>query len=377
MLLSAAMIVRDEATHLDACLATLAGLVDEIVVVDTGSIDDSVAIARRHGAVVEHLPWTGDFSAPRNRALDLARGEWILYVDADERVAPTDVDALRRLLRAADDHAAFRVRFVPRIGWTPYREYRLWRHQPDIRFRGVIHESMVPAIVAVAERERQVISDLDTLTIQHLGYEGDQRHKHARNEPMLRAAIEQDPERLFLYDHLARILEDLGRDAEARAVWRTGIEVARRAATTLPDEILLWVDLLVHALTRDDPDDDIVVLLGEARARYPGNPSVEFATAAHDLTTGDPAAAERRFLALTELDLDTIVDTGAAYDGRIFGAWAWNGIGLARFALGDDAGALEAFRNAEAADPENEAYRTRRRLAEVRAAAGRTTSAGS
>jgi glycosyltransferase involved in cell wall biosynthesis len=374
MLLSATLIVRDEAAHLDACLTTLRGLVDEVIVVDTGSTDDSIAVAVRHGAIVDRVPWADDFSAPRNRALDLATGEWILYIDADERVEPTDVDAVRSLLRAADDHAAFRVRLAPKIGWTPYREYRLWRHQPDVRFRGMIHESMLSAIVAVAERERQLISDLDALTIQHLGYEGDQRHKHTRNEPLLRAAIEQDPARLFLYDHLARILEDLGRDEEARATWRAGIEVARRSAGTHPDEVLLWVDLLIHALARDDPDGDVATLLGEAQSRYPGNPAVEFATAAHELTTGDPGAAERRFVALTELDDGAIVDTGAAYDGRIFGAWAWNGLGLSRFALGDDAGALEAFRRAEAADPEDEAYRTRRRLAEVRAATASGTA---
>ena len=75
MLLSAAMIVRDEAEHLDACLESLHGLVDEIVVVDTGSSDASVEVARRHGAIVAHEPWRGDFATPRNRSLDLASGE--------------------------------------------------------------------------------------------------------------------------------------------------------------------------------------------------------------------------------------------------------------------------------------------------------------
>src|SRR5574341_1534475 len=146
MLLTAAIIVRDQAEHLDACLRSLHGLVDEIVVVDTGSSDASVDVARRHGAIVGHEPWQADFSVPRNRSLDLASGEWILYIDADERVRSDDHAAVRAQLAAADDHVSFRVRFVPRIGWTPYREYRLWRHHPDIRFVGVIHETMLPAI---------------------------------------------------------------------------------------------------------------------------------------------------------------------------------------------------------------------------------------
>ena len=86
MLLSAAIIVRDEADFIDVCLASLDGLVDEVVVVDTGSVDDTIAIAEAHGARVAHEPWKNDFARCRNRSLDLATGDWILYIDADERV---------------------------------------------------------------------------------------------------------------------------------------------------------------------------------------------------------------------------------------------------------------------------------------------------
>jgi glycosyltransferase involved in cell wall biosynthesis len=374
MLLSAAIIVRDEAEHLDACLASLDGLVDEIVVVDTGSSDGSVEVARRHGAVVGHEPWQDDFSGPRNRSLDLASGEWILYIDADERVRPGAHAAVRAHLRAASDHVAFRVRFVPRVHWTPYREYRLWRHRPDIRFTGAIHESMLRAISGVARRDGLLISNLDAvvpdgLTIEHLGYEGDQSHKHLRNEPMLREALAVSPDRPFLYDHLARIYEDRGELDRARATWRAGIDVARQRATEHPDDRLLWINLLVHAVAREDPDGDVAALIDEAHERFPGNPAVEFATATHELATGDPASAARRLEALIALDLDTIVESGSAYDERIFGEWAWNALGLCRFELGDDTGAAAAFRRAAAADPENDSYRTRRRLAEARAAA--------
>ncbi len=367
MLLSAALIVRDEAEHLDACLTSLGGLVDEIVVVDTGSRDDSVAVARRHGAVVGHEAWESDFSTPRNHALDLATGDWILYIDADERVRPTNVAAVRELLAGAADHVSYRVRFVPRVGWTPYREFRLWRHRPDIRFSGAIHETMLPAIQQAAGLDGLHIGDLDTLTLEHLGYEGDQRAKHARNEPMLRAALTMNPDRIYLYDHLARIYEDLGDDEQARATWRQGIEVARAGATDHPDSQLVWVNLLVHAVARGDPDGDVPTLLDEAHARYPQNPAVEFAAASHELATGDAAGAARRLEVLLTLDPETVIDTGSAYDGRIFNEWAWHTLGLCRFTLADDAGAAAAFANAEAADPENAAYRTRRRLAEARA----------
>ena len=112
MSLSAAIIVKDEADRLDACLTSLRGLVDEIVVVDTGSTDRSVAVAEQHGAVVAHEPWQGDFAVPRNRSLDLVTGDWVLYVDADEQVQG-DFAVVREHLDTAADCVALRVRFVP------------------------------------------------------------------------------------------------------------------------------------------------------------------------------------------------------------------------------------------------------------------------
>jgi glycosyltransferase involved in cell wall biosynthesis len=369
MLVSAAIIVRDEAEHLGGCLASLQGLVDEIVVVDTGSSDNSVEIARRHGAVVSHEPWGGDFSTSRNRSLDLASGDWILYVDADERVRPGDHAAVRALLAGDAEHVAFRVRFVPRVGWTPYREYRLWRHRPDIRFVNAIHETMLGAIQRVAATDNLLFGELDALTIEHLGYEGEQNHKHARDEPLLRAGLAADPDRPYLYDHLARIYEDTGDNDRARAAWREGISIARARGADHRDDRLLWINLLTHLVAHEDPDGDLVAILDEAQAKFPGNPAVEFAAAAREITTGDPGAAVGRLERLLALDVDALVATDCAYDERMLGEWTWNALGLARLELGDAAGAADAFRRAEAADATNDAYRVRRRLAEARASA--------
>jgi len=368
MLLSAAMIVRDEARDLDACLTSLDGLVDEIVVVDTGSVDDSVGVAGRHGAVVGHEPWRGDFASPRNHSLDLASGEWILYIDADERVRAGDHAAARRVIAAAADHTALRIRFVPRVGWTPYREYRLWRSDPDIRFQARIHESMVPAIHAVAARDGLRVSDSDIVTIDHLGYEGDQRRKHARNEPLLLAGLEEFPERIFYYDHLARIYHDLGDGERAVTTWQRGMAVARARTVTDSDDRLLWINLIMHKLTSNELDPELADLVGEAQVRFPGIPAVELASATHEFTTGAPDVAARRLEWITSLSLDEVIATGSAYDERVLGEWAWNLLGLCRFELGDDAGAADAFRRAEAAAPGNPAYRVRRRLTESRGA---------
>ncbi|MEB3324793.1 MAG: glycosyltransferase, partial [Cyanobacteriota bacterium] len=96
------MIVRDGASSLAACLASVRDFVDEMVVVDTGSVDDSVAIAEASGAVVHHLPWPGDFAAARNAALRWVTGDWVLVLDADERLRPQAMAPLREAMAHPD-----------------------------------------------------------------------------------------------------------------------------------------------------------------------------------------------------------------------------------------------------------------------------------
>jgi glycosyltransferase involved in cell wall biosynthesis len=101
--LSAFLIVHDEERHLPGCLDSLRGLVDEIVVLDDGSRDRTVEIARAAGARVEHRAFD-DFGHQKQAALELTRGEWVLSIDADERVTPELAEEIRRVL--ADPAAA-------------------------------------------------------------------------------------------------------------------------------------------------------------------------------------------------------------------------------------------------------------------------------
>ena len=91
-LVSACMIVRNEEAHLARCLQSIAGLVDDIVIVDTGSTDSTVEIARSFGAQVSFEGWCDDFSHHRNQSLDRASGKWLFVIDADEEVVETDFE---------------------------------------------------------------------------------------------------------------------------------------------------------------------------------------------------------------------------------------------------------------------------------------------
>jgi glycosyltransferase involved in cell wall biosynthesis len=135
MQISVAIIARDEERHIAGCLDSLVGLADEVVVLlDTRTSDATATLCAAYGARVLAEPWRG-FPAQRNRALDLCAGQWVLFVDADERVEPDLAAEIRRTLadeRAADGywiprHNIFFGQTLRGGGWYPDRQLRLLR----------------------------------------------------------------------------------------------------------------------------------------------------------------------------------------------------------------------------------------------------------
>jgi tetratricopeptide (TPR) repeat protein len=145
--LSLSMIVKNEAANLDACLRSAKALCDELVVIDTGSSDRTVEIARSHGASVFHFAWCDDFAAARNFALDHTSGEWVLHLDADETAVADSPDALR--VELAAQPAAVRFLRVPvrspwpdGLGSDEHTARRLFRRLPSVRWTRRIHENI-------------------------------------------------------------------------------------------------------------------------------------------------------------------------------------------------------------------------------------------
>lgn len=150
--LSAILITRNEAHNLPDCLASLQGLADEIVIVDNGSSDGTVALAEAQGArVIRTDDWPG-FGPQKNRALDAARGDWVLSIDADERVTPALADEIRQAI-AADGDAAWEMprlswycgRFIRHSGWRPDHVLRLFRRGQARFSDDLVHERVVTA----------------------------------------------------------------------------------------------------------------------------------------------------------------------------------------------------------------------------------------
>ena len=351
--LSATLIVRDEAAVLADCLRSLDGLADEIIVVDTGSVDASRQIAADFGARVVVFPWRDDFSAARNHAIAHATGEWLLYIDADERARPINPAALDAEL--TPDLVCATVRFRPRTGYTAYREYRLIRCDPRIRFHGAMHEPFLPDVHRLVAAGAGRIG-ASSLALDHIGYDGDQSHKYDRNLRLLQKQLRADPSRAYLHWHLGTLHRDAGRPFEAEQAWQTGL--AHEADG--PGAALCALELArLRAAGGEEPG-------GLAAALAPDDPMLRWLRGKALLAAGAYDAAVPIFTALAAIDAETLV-ADIAYDARLFGAHAWAELGDAAARLRRFADSRGFYANAEALAPASLEFRVKRQFAAARA----------
>lgn len=171
-MLSLSMVVRNEAERIEACLASVAGFVDEMVVLDTGSSDATVPIAERCGAVVHQLPWPGDFAPARNHALRLVRGDWVLVLDADELLTAEAQEPLRQLMRAPDLLLINLLRRELGARQSPYSNVsRLFRRHPAIQWSRPYHSMVDDSVAALLRREPHWrLADCPVVALLHDGY---------------------------------------------------------------------------------------------------------------------------------------------------------------------------------------------------------------
>ncbi len=149
MQLSLCMIVRNSAGTLADCLTSISPHIDDMVVVDTGSQDDTAAIATNFGARVFHFPWRDDFATARNESLRHAQGEWIFWMDSDDTIPSECGQSLRQWMNQPDEIYGVTVSHIH----CPLPEalcvvdhVKLFRNRHDIRFEGRVHEQILPSI---------------------------------------------------------------------------------------------------------------------------------------------------------------------------------------------------------------------------------------
>ncbi len=225
--ISLCMIVRDEADNLELCLQAALPWVDEVCIVDTGSTDDTVEIAERHGARVEHFTWCDDFSAARNVSLEMATMDWILVLDADEVLTPGSGPTLRKCVGKSDPQAwlIYQCNVDTQGREHPIAVPRLFRNDPAIRFSRPVHESVMPALRAIGHGDPAT----SEVRMRHTGYLPEaleSRDKYARNARILRAWLGENPDDLFSWYKLAVSLRRVSERAEQLVAWERAYDLA-------------------------------------------------------------------------------------------------------------------------------------------------------
>lgn len=249
--ISLCMIVRNEESSLPRCLKSAAAAVDEAVVVDTGSTDDTVAVARNHGAtVLRYRNAPGEplhLGRARNAGLDQAGGDVALVLDADETLDPVAVAAVRAWAASSPDVGHVVTRRNLRAGrpvpdWTDHA-VRLFPLRPEHRYRHRVHETVDEAILGAGSR--LVVSDI--VVDHHLAAGDVLRAKWAWYVDLLREDLAAAPDDLDRLHYLRADLYKLQRYEEA-------IEVAERIAALSPDDFdaRFQAALLTHAHGHDE-----------------------------------------------------------------------------------------------------------------------------
>lgn len=346
MTIAAAMIVRDEEAHLGRCLASLRPMCDEIVVVDTGSRDRTIEIARQFGAQVHEHPWTNNFAAARNSALSYVEADWAFTIDADEEVTETDMASVRSGL--ADPAVLVGlVRQCPRPGWTDCDELRFSRTGRGLRFERAVHEHLTGFDPNVPEVIARV-----PVHLHHHGYDTDAElvRKATRDLPIIATELQRRPDDHFLRAARGKCLARLGRYDDAITAWSDGVAAGDRLCTIL---------LAQHQLGRGDSSDAAV---HKARERWPDDIDLRWIAAEHARLDRD----HHRVIGLLEplLDLELSDVRIGSRPTHVLGAWAHELIGRSQLALGRPGDAAESFRGAIKTDPDTVRHQAMLTLAE-------------
>ncbi len=345
------MITRDEEDFLPNCLASVQGVVDEIVIVDTGSKDQTVDVARRFGAVVCHLAWADDFAAARNASLEMATREWVLVLDADEELHPDDRGRLGDLLDNQEVEA-YLVQVYNFVGEPSHPDVeisaslRLFRNRKEYRFSGVLHEQIGENILKARPGTNLPPSGL---RINHFGYLSGLRKAKSRSERNLGLALAQaeaSPDDAFVRFNLGVEYMRLDRHAEALR----NLELAQ----TLMQRGAMWGCKLVKTaalcLIKLNRWDEALARIESWLAEYPDFTDLVYLEGVVHQHQGRPTRAAGCFYQCAAMGPPPVPPYGAVEEG-LATFKAHYGLGQAYEGMGRPQQAIQAYQDAVAASP--------------------------
>lgn len=345
--LSACLIVKNEEQFLPECLASLRGIADEVVLVDTGSTDHTVEIGQAAGARVVHEEWRNDFSAARNRSLQEATGEWILVIDADERLKPGQAERLRQLLTEgqADAYQLLIVNFPDdEDARATSHRIGLFRNRREYRYEGLVHEQIGPSILRAGGK----ISTCD-VTLDHRGYDAKVRlvkGKESRNVGLIQRALKKEPDNPFMRYNLAQEHYVAGRFEDAVVQFRRCLWLAPADKVSYGS---IAVYRMVDSLARLKRWEEALRLCDQYEGLMPDYTDLKFLDGVVALNAGDMQRALLSLLKAVGQGESPAEKYELVHAGS--GSYkAWWYLGQVYERGGQDAKALAAYTGALAAD---------------------------
>jgi len=268
------MIVRNEAETIKDCLESVRTIANQIVVLDTGSTDDTIGIAKALGAEVHSFPWKDDFSAARNESIKYATGDWIFWLDADERLQPDSKKALKKCLVKVSVATAFLVtiKSIKPDGRNASLSdgHRLFSNHFGIQFSGRIHEQIAPSVSNLGGIEKP-----SEIVLDHLGYSYTGKKAEAkrnRNESLLLRYVKENPKSAYAHFTLAQHYSLYKDFRKAASHFKKTMKLGGLSPKMTTSAENIYAETLIHL----GKMKEAAVLIGQSINRFPNQVGAYF-----------------------------------------------------------------------------------------------------
>ncbi|MGG1634795.1 glycosyltransferase family 2 protein [Paenibacillus sp. NRS-1760] len=275
MNITGCVITKDEETNIEKCLNSLKEITSEIIVVDTGSSDNTVQIARDLGAFIYHFEWENDFSKAKNYALSKATGDWIIFLDADEYIEQHSLIEIKNCVRIANTNGYDGI-ISSLINYNPetteiqstVQNLRIFRRDSKIKYFGAIHET-----IKHVTKQLKVIDFSKQISLIHTGYSSNEIERKQKGQRNLLLLLAEEKKNMNNHDINFYLSETYNLIKE----YELALFYALKAHTVKETELLgtkekNYLNIIRYLRKLEYPSEQVIRIIQEASYKYPSYP---------------------------------------------------------------------------------------------------------
>lgn len=274
------IICKDEEDKIARCINSCKNIVNEVIVVDTGSTDRTIEIVKQQGIEVLQQPWENDFSKARNYAIDHANGEWIIFLDADEYFVKDCREevytAIAKAKRNGNEYILCQIVNLGNKGvGNCFKTIRIFENKKSIRYRGKIHERLMKANGTLTGEDAS-----EEIEIYHDGYMSatvEKQNKKERNKKMLLEELRKQPKSSDIHFYLMQEYMSAQDGPGNTKAWECGMKAMTYNNFQLTSVKEVIYANLLHLCTDLDKDHkEVEAIYNKAVAGFSDYPDIEF-----------------------------------------------------------------------------------------------------